>query len=204
MDLPLSPGQPALLAALEAAFDREGKVARAIEVLGPIAERDVLLLDADRGRREGELRAMGGRVRSVLGVDLRSVPLGETDVIVACWTGLGLGRAAAAPVLAGLTQPLRPGGRVVLVEDYGRDDLSHLFADPDREARSVLASERRGAMLPAGFKVRVLHCFWTFPDLPAAGALLTALFPATGPEVAARLRRPRIVHKVAVYHRTAD
>lgn len=204
VDLPLPLADPALAAALAAALDVEGKIPRALEALGPIADRDVLLLDAASGRRAADLAGLGGRVRPLPGVDVRSEPLASTDVVVAFWTWLGLGRAAERGTLTGLSRLLRPGGRLLLVEDYGRDDTTHLYADADREARLTAASDRRGAMLAAGFKVRVLHCFWTFADVDAVAATLAALFPDTGATFAAGLRRPRISHKVAVYHRSVD
>jgi hypothetical protein len=204
VDLPLPISDRSLAGALAAAVDVEGKIARAIEVLGPVADRDVLLLDAGSGLRLAQLVRLGGRVRPLRGIDLRSEPLASADVVVAFWTWLGLGRAAEAGTLTGLARVLRPGGRLLLVEDYGRDDTTHLYADADREARLTAASDRRGAMLAAGFRVRVLHCFWTFADLDTAAAALTALFPDTGATFAAGLRRPRISHKVAVYHRSFD
>src|SRR3989304_4110272 len=88
--------------------------------------------------------------------------------------------------------PRRPGGRLRLGEDYGRDDTTHLCADADREARLADASDRRGAMLAAGFKVRVLHCWWTFADIDAVAATLATLFPATGAAFSAGLPRPRV------------
>lgn len=204
MDLPLPLADPALAAALAAALDVEGKIPRALEALGPIADRDVLLLDAGAGRRAAVLAGLGGRVRPLPGVDVRSEPLASADVVIAFWTWLGLGRAAEGDTLTALSRLLRPGGRLLLVEDYGRDDTTHLYADAAREARLTAASDRRGTMLAAGFKVRVLHCFWTFADLDTAAASLTALFPDTGATFSAGLRRPRISHKVAIYHRSVD
>ena len=62
---------------------------------------------------------------------------------------------------------LRPGGRLLVVHDYGRDDVSAL-RDPDApEYRSW--SRRDGPFLrDGGFKIRVVHCFWTFATLEEA------------------------------------
>lgn len=204
VDLPFPIADPVLRTAFLAAVDAEDKIGRALAALGPIADRDVLLLDAGAGRRRDDLAELGGRVTTLPGVDLSSQPIGSVDVIVAYWTWLGLGRAAEKATLASLLRLLRPGGRVLFVEDYGRDDTTLLYAEPDREARLRAASDRRGAMIAAGFKLRVLHCFWTFADHEATAALLAGMFPATGAVFAAGLNRPRISHKVAIYHRTTD
>jgi hypothetical protein len=197
--------------------------------LGPIGGRDVLLLDVDRGLRRAQLEALGARVRGLAApvpattapaapapattapaapdaasASLESRPPESADVLVAFWTGLGLAPAAEPAKLAALSRVLRPEGRILLVEVYGRDDTTHLFADAAREARLVAANDRRGAMLAAGFRVHVLHCWWSFAELDAMSAALAALFPATGADFAATLRRPRLSFNVAVYHRTVE
>ena len=59
-------------------------------------------------------------------------------------------------------------------------------------------------LVRAGFRVRVVHCWWTFADLETMSAALGDLFPATGAAVAGTLRRPRVSFKVAVYHRAVE
>jgi hypothetical protein len=161
-----------------------------------------VLLDGDGGRRQADLEVSGARVRAIDELDPARLAAGSADVIVGCWTGLGLGSAADAGTLAQLERVLRPEGRLLLVEDYGRDDIRPLYADSVREARLTAASDRRGPMLTAGFRARTLHCYWTFPSTDAARLLLEALFPETGTRVAAAMTRPRLQHKVAVYHRS--
>jgi len=202
VDLPIAPADPVLTSALAEVFDLEGKISRALDALGLMADKDVLLLDGDGGRRQADLEALGARVRAIDGLDPGRLPAGSADLVVGCWTGLGLGPAADPATLARLERVLRPEGRVLLVEDYGRDDIRPLYADPEREARLSLASDRRGPMLAAGFRTRTLHCFWSFPSVDAARSLLEALFPESGARVAASLARPRLEHKVAVFHRS--
>lgn len=204
VDLPIAPADPVLTNALAQVFDLEGKVGSAFGALGPIAARDVVLLDVDGGRRQAELESMGARVRALDDLDPDRLPAGSADVVIGCWTGLGLGPASETRTLARLERVLRPEGRLLLVEDYGRDDVRQLFADPIREARLTAASDRRGPMATGGFRTRTLHCFWTFPAIAAARPLLEALFPETGSQVASTMTRPRLEHKVAVFHRTRD
>ncbi|MGH3075937.1 MAG: hypothetical protein ACRDQC_13460 [Gaiellales bacterium] len=207
MDLPLIPADLALLDVLDGAIDVEGKIGGAVASLQPLEGRDVLLLGADRGVRRAQLEALGARVKAIgdeAPSGLEAVPAASADALVAFWTGLGLGPAAEPATLAALSRVARPGGRILLIETYGRDDTSQLFDDPARERRLTSANDRRGTMLGADFRVRVVHCWWTFADAEALTDTLERLFPATGAAVAATLRRPRVSFKVAVYHRLVE
>jgi SAM-dependent methyltransferase len=178
-------------------LDIEGKIPRALETLGPIAGRDVLLLGSGDGLRAGQLRALAARV--VLAEALPSgfgVPDRSADVVVSFWSSF---RGAAPAELAEAGRTLRPGGRLLVVHDYGRDDVSHLQA-PRPELRQW--SRPGGPFLGDGFKVRVLHCFWTFESTDDCTDFLVAAFGDAGREVAGGLKRPRLSYKVAIYHRT--
>ena len=52
-----------------------------------------------------------------------------------------------------------------MLHDYGRDDVSRLRGDLPEYG---LLSRRDGPFLRGGFKVRVVHCFWTFESLDEA------------------------------------
>ena len=67
-----------------------------------------------------------------------------------------------------------------------------------------LWSRRDGPFLDGGFKVRVVHCFWTFESIEAATTFLGEAFGAVGREVAAGMKRPRLSYNVAVYHRSFE
>ncbi len=182
-------------------LDVEGKIARALDALGPIASRDVVLLDGADGVRAQQLRDLGAqlsftstcRADGSVGFD---APDASTDVLISLWSSF---RGAAPDELAEARRVLRPGGRLLVVHDYGRDDVSHL--------RGTLPeygpwSKRGGPFLSDGFKVRVVHCFWTFESIEAGGAFLTAAFADAGRAVASTLKRPRLSYNVAIYHRT--
>ena len=196
---------------LEEAFlrvvDVEGKLIAALEDLGPVAGRDILLLDAGRGYLERQLTAIGARVTAVVFPDgrdesaaqalLAGLPAAGADVVVIPWSEL----ATPDSALAGAAERLlRPGGRLMLVHDYGRDDVWSLW--PARRDRLMLWSQRRGPFLGAGFRVRVIHCWWTFESIEQARRLLAAGFGQAGIELADRMKRPRLEYQVAVYHRS--
>jgi SAM-dependent methyltransferase len=197
-DLPLDL-DPQDAARLLTALDIEGKVPRALESLGPIAASDVVVVgcgDAERRR----LTDLGGRLTLVDPFDPASGarwPLADAsaDTVVAAWSAF---RGVDPAELAEADRVLRPDGRLLVVHDYGRDDVSKLRGDiPEYSAWG----RRDGPFLSAGFRIRVLHCFWTFPSLEETSAFLESAFGEAGNTFAAGLKRPRLSYNVAVYHR---
>jgi hypothetical protein len=187
-DLPLDL-DGSLAGRLAHALDREGRIPRALEALGPVADRDVAILDGGEGLRAAQLRAIGARVR------WDGQP-GAADVVLGLWSAVRGGQphdVAAAERLA------RPGGRLLLVHDYGRDDVSRLLGEP---AEPLAWSRRDGPFLGAGFRIRVIHCFWTFDDLEALRSFVADAFGAAALAVVESVQRPRLSYNIAVYHRT--
>jgi SAM-dependent methyltransferase len=192
---------PALTDRLAGCMDIEGKIPRALEALGPLAGRAVAVLDVpgtpwvERLPKDGAdpLLVPAGEPGGPLRVP---APDASLDVVVTLWTGF---RGVDPSDVGEVDRVLRPGGRLLVVHDYGRDDVSTL-REPD--APEYLHWSRRGGPFlgEAGFKIRVLHCFWTFASIEDAREAL-ALFGDRGEAVLARLKRPRLSWNVAVYHR---
>lgn len=196
-DLPLDLG-PALAERLARALDIEGKIPRALEALGPVVGRDVILVDGVDGIRARQLADLGARVTHVAGGGDRAfeAPDASADVLVACWSAF---RGDAPEQMAEAERILRPGGRLLVVHDYGRDDLALIRGDQPEYGPW---SRRNGPFLGRGFKIRVVHCFWTFDSIEDAGDFLDAAFGQAGRPVAESLKRPRLSYNIAVYHRT--
>ena len=217
-DFPPYLRQRDLAAGLGAAFDREQKIVRALDALGPVADRDVLLLGPGGDVRASQLRSLGGRVMSISPEELRGVGAAGTSaagptepraatpptgqVLVSMWSAFRGGAPTFDADVAAAERALEPEGRLLVVHDYARDDVSRLLRDDERDRELVQWSDRRGWFLTRGFRVRVIHSWWTFDTLEQAADLLASAFGAAGTEVAASLRRPRLSYKVAVYHRT--
>jgi hypothetical protein len=196
-DLPLrlSP-EPALR--LAAALDRERKIDRALEALGPLADRDVVIVGG--GAAETARRIADGarltNVDSLLNGGARSLADESADAIVSAWSGF---RGVDPDELAAADRLLRAGGRLLVIHDYGRDDVSRLRGNlPEYGAWS----KRSGPFLANGFRVRVIHCFWTFDTLEDAQSFLGSAFGADGTALGGGLKRPRLSYNVAIYHRT--
>jgi hypothetical protein len=194
VDLPLD-----LAARLRLAFDREAKIPRGLDALGPLAERDVVIVDGGGGPVIEALEQLNARLVSVeAGPPLRLPSTdGTADAVVGLWSAF---RGPEPADLTEVDRVLRDGGRHLVVHDYGRDDVSRLF-DTDRPEYGAW-SQRTGPFLRGGFRVRVLHCWWSFDSMEEATEFLSDAFSERGRAVAATLRRPRLTYNVAVYHRS--
>jgi hypothetical protein len=187
-------------ARLREAIDVEGKLPRTLLALGlPPAGDTALLADPD-GWHAGRLAAAGIAVRSEpLTEPFRlDHPDASLDAIVSLWSGFrGVDGAARDEA----DRVLRPGGLLLVAHDYGRDDVSGLRSTDAPEFTSW--SRRDGPFLrEGGFRIHVLHCFWTFATIEEAGEVLVEAFGARGAAVGAALRRPRLSWNVAIYHRS--
>ena len=179
-------------------LDVEGKIPRAIEALGPVEGRDVVVVDGSAGIRARQLESLGARVTVVdsNGPTSFAAPAASADVVVGLWSAF---RDAGSDEIAKAAGLLRPGGRLLIVHDYGRDDVAELRG-PGRDDGAW--TYREDPYLGSGFKIRVVHCWWTFTSVDEARTFLEAAFGAMGRAVADRLTRPRLSYNVAVYHRT--
>ena len=198
-DLPF-PLDPPLASTLGRALDVEGKIPRALDSLGPIGGRDVVLVGGGEAETQ-RLSGLGGRLTAVEPYDGNGAagwPLADesADTVVASWSAF---RGVEQGELTEADRVLRADGRLLVLHDYGRDDVARLRPDAPEQ---LAWSRRDGPFLRAGFRIRVLHCFWTFDSVEDARDFLRAAFGEIGAAVASELKRPRLSWNVALYHRS--
>ena len=197
-DIPFELPAP-LAQRLRAAVDLEGKIPNALETLGPLTDRRVGFFDVPAGALLDTICGRAAEAVAIPPADPLRIdrPDGSLDAIVSLWSGF---RGVDEAALAEVDRVLAPEGRLLVVHDYGRDEVSPLV-DPDAPQYGVW-SRREGPFLRGGgFKIRVLHCFWTFGSVEDAQAFLAEAFGERGAAAGASLRRPRLAWNVAVYHR---
>jgi hypothetical protein len=197
-DLPFQLPAP-LATRLRAVADIEGKLPRALLALGLPADGDVGLLDDPEGWGVARLREHGAAARSLPLADpfRLDAPDGSLDAIVTLWSGF---RGVDPAGLAEVDRVLRDGGRLMVVHDYGRDDVCALR--PADAPEYTTWSRRDGPFLRgAGFRIHVVHCFWTFASVEDGRAFLGEAFGPGGKALADGIRRPRLAWNVAIYHR---
>lgn len=148
-----------------------------------------------------ERLATAGAMVTPIGADDLTSPhaigrTGTADVLVVARSAF---RGPSADELAGARILMRPDGRLLVIHDYGRDDVARLYG-PRPEYGEW--SRRDGPFLGNGFKIRVIHTWWTFDSLEEARDVLIDGFGEAGERVAADLAGPRLSYNVAVYHRS--
>jgi SAM-dependent methyltransferase len=203
-DSPFTLADPALAARLARVMDPEGKIERALDAIAGLAGRDVLVVGPARGRRPAQLRAMGANVMTAPLSRLHGVAALSADAVIACWTALDRPEPAAERGHAAAGRILRPGGRLLLLADYGRDDVAGLSSDANPAEEHDRMRGRDTWFAARGFKLHVIHAWWRFESVEAAREFLGAAFGERGLAVADGMRRPRLAHKLVVYHRTFD
>ncbi|MEO8251008.1 MAG: class I SAM-dependent methyltransferase [Chloroflexota bacterium] len=158
-------------------------------------ESDPALLDVARQRASD---AHQPNLRIVEGA-LESLPLrdGAVDVVLC---GLIEADDASLPAIEELLRVLRPGGRLIVIGYYGRDQVSSLL-EPEVVAHALEATQRRtGWWLRHGFKIKVVHSRIDISDPATAMELLPRLY---GDRARAFLVRPHpasLTLKLGLYH----
>ena len=202
-----------VLAALERIVPLSGK--RIADVGTGIGHYPMLLarrtgrtygIEADDGlRTEARRRATEAHqpnLRIVAGEPER-LPLrdGAVDIVL---SGTIEPDDAALPAVAEALRVLRPGGRLVVLGYYGRDDLASLL-EPEVVAHALAATRRRtGWWLRHGFKIKVVHSRLDLSDEAAAMDLLPRLYGDRGRAFLMGPHASSLELKIGLYHRPRD
>jgi len=129
-----------------------------------------------------------------------SLPLrdGAVDIVL---TGGIAPEDGSLPAIAEAVRILRPGGRLVVIGYYGRDDVAALL-EPEVVAQAMDATQRRtGWWLRHGFKIKVVHTRVDLTDPVLAQELLPRLYGDRGRAYLMGPHRPFLRLKLGLYHR---
>jgi SAM-dependent methyltransferase len=159
-------------------------------------ESDPQLLEEAR-RRAGE--AHQPNIRIVEGSPT-ALPLrdGAVDVVL---SGTIEPDDASLPAITEAMRVLRPGGRLIVIGYYGRDDIAALL-EPEVVAHALEATQRRtGWWLRNGFKIKVVHAQLDLQDEDTAHELLPRLYGDRGRAFLMGPHRTSLELKLGLYHR---
>ena len=111
---------------------------------------------------------------------------------------------ASLPAVDEALRVLRPGGRLVVIGYYGRDDLASLL-EPEVVAHAFKATQRRtGWWLRNGFKIKVVHTRIDIADAALALELLPRLYGDRGRAYLMGPHPPSLELKLGLFHRGRD
>ncbi|MEO8247096.1 MAG: methyltransferase domain-containing protein [Chloroflexota bacterium] len=218
---------PDLHGRLSEAIDPERKILAALERIVPLAGKRIadvgtgighypLLLARRTGRTYGIeadpalVREARRRAAELHQPNLRivqgspsAIPLrdGAVDVVL---TGLIDADDASLPLIAEAMRVLRPGGRLVVIGYYGRDDVAALL-EPEVVRHALEATQRRtGWWLRNGFKIKVVHTRLDLRDEATAHELLPHLYGDRGRTFLMGPHRPMLEMKLGLFHLAKD
>ncbi len=150
---------------------------------------------------EARLRASAAHqpnIRMVEG-EPTALPLrdGAVDIVL---HGLIEAEDAWLPAIAEALRVIRPGGRLVVIGYYGRDDVAPLM-EPEVVAEASRATQRRsGWWLRHGFKIKVVHARLDLRDDEAAHAILPRLYGDRARAFLMSAHPPMPELKLGLYH----
>jgi len=215
---------PGLHERLTAAIDPDGKVLEALERIVPLSGKRIadigtgighypMLLARRTGRTYGiesdpallaEARRRASETHQpnirIIEGDSVHLPLrdGAVDVVLSADIGPD---DTSLPAIAEAMRILRPGGRLIVIGYYGRDDVAPLL-DPETVARSIDATRRRtGWWLRNGFKIKVVHTRVDLGDMALAHELLPRLYGDRGRAYLMAPHKPTLRLNLGLYHR---
>ena len=217
---------PAMHARLGEAIDPDRKVLGALERIVPLSGKRIadigtgighypMLLARRTGRTYGiesnpELLAEARRRASashqpnirIIEGEATKLPLrsGAVDIVLSSRITPD---DQSLPAIAEALRILRPGGRLIAVGYYGRDDVAPLL-EPEVVAQAMEATQRRtGWWLRNGFKIKVVHARVDLADEELAHELLPLLYGDRGRAYLMGPHPSSLRLNLGLYHRVA-
>jgi SAM-dependent methyltransferase len=162
-------------------------------------ESDPALLAAARGRataaHQPNLRIVEGTARHL---PLRD---GAVDIVL---SGSIEPDDAFLPDIDEALRILRPGGRLVVIGYYGRDQVEGLL-EPSVVSDAFEATQRRSGWWPRhGFKIKVVHCRLDLSDAETTRELLPRLYGDRGRAFLLTPYPPSLELRLGLFHLAKD
>lgn len=214
------PQQMKLFELMSQAIDPEERIPAAMRALAPIEGRVMLDVGAGIGDRtilyaslaahvyalepnltaqtllRGRIKSSGASNVTVVPAGAESIPLADNCVDVAYATWSYFFGPGSEPGLQEVERVVRPGGDLIVVQNYGHDELSRFWA----------AQETECELWPPwfaqhGFTCQVVDTIWRFRNRDEALAVLGFLWGEPARAYVLNHNRLEFDYRVAVYHR---
>ncbi len=224
---PWTDPDPELHARFGEIFDPERKVLAALERIVPLSGKRIADVGTGIGHYPMLLARRTGRTYGIeADPALLAVARSRADaahqpnlrIVAGTPEELPLHDGAVDIVLSGMIEPddgslraiaeamrvLRPGGRLVVIGYYGRDEVAALL-EPEVVAHAAEATRRRtGWWLRHGFKIKVVHARLDLSDPVAAQQLLPRLYGDRGRAFLMGPHPPSLTLGLGLFHRARD
>jgi SAM-dependent methyltransferase len=205
------------------AIDPDGLIPAAMQAAAPIEGKILLDVGAGVGDRtvvyaqiaahvyalEPDLQALpilrerikssGASNVTVVPGGADAIPLEEDSVEVAYATWAYFFGPGSEPGLHQVERVVRPSGDVVIVQNYGRDELSRIWTPNEAECEAWPAWFEEH-----GFACQVVDTAWRFRAPDEALAVLEFLWGQRARDYAVEHHKVEFGYKVAIYHRRVE
>ena len=143
----------------------------------------------------GRVKSSGASNVTVVPAGAEAIPLDDDSVQVAYATWAYFFGPGSEKGLDEVRRVVQPGGNIVVVENYGHDELSRLWPEAEAECESWPPW-----FLERGFVCEVVDTVWRFRTTDEALAVLEFLWGERARAHVLENDRVEFGYKVAIYH----
>ena len=213
------PGETELFGLMAQAIDPEGHIPAAMQAVAPIKGRVLLDVGAGAGDRTIQyaqqaahvyalepdpkatpilracIESSGASNVTVVPAGADEIPLEDDSLDLAYATWAYFFGPGSEPGMREVQRIVRPGGHVVVVQNYGHDELSRFWASFEDECQAWPPW-----FADQGFACQVVDTVWRFTSATEALAVLEFLWGERARAYVLDTDKAEFGYKVAVYH----